>query len=49
MGSLLASTELRLDPSWVVPLTGVSLALMFGGFVVRWERREALLAMRVLG
>lgn len=41
VGSLLASTELQLVPSWVVPLTGAYLGLMFGGFVVRWERREA--------
>lgn len=42
IGTLLSSTELRLDPQWVVPTTGIYLALMLAGFVFCRERREAL-------
>lgn len=42
LGTLMASTELQIDPAWAVPLAGAYLALAVGCFVLWWERREGL-------
>lgn len=42
IGGFIAKNPFRVDLPWGVPLTGIYLAVMFGGFVLWWERRNTV-------